>query len=231
MTDVLDRLADVGDELFRRVGDALAGGGLPADGSLRELLRRVGALPDEVLEHALRLDVDGLRAAALELRGVAGRFGELPGRLEADIGRSAWEGGSAEAFGIVWDALAAHIGEEGEPATITGRLVATAAYLDALAAWAAGFRYELAEAIARVATSAEAVTVLTARGEPSGDGTEIAAAAGRIARRVLQTAADALDAAEELRGRWTGRLAELEYQPPRVPSGPAVISGVTRVNL
>jgi hypothetical protein len=62
-------------------------------------------------------------------------------------------------------------------------------------------------------------------------GAEVVAAAGRIAERVLRTAAEALDAAEDLRRKWEGQLGELEYQPPEVPRGPAVIAGVTRVSL
>ncbi|MEV6925489.1 hypothetical protein AB0M46_13460 [Dactylosporangium sp. NPDC051485] len=230
MTDVLDRLAGVGDDLFRRVGAVLADGGLPPEGDAAQLVRRVGGLPAEVLGFALQLDVNGLRRAAGELRGVAERFGEVPGRLEADVGRSAWEGSGAEAFGVVWNALAEHVGDGSEPGTIAGRMAATAGYVEALAGWAAGFRHELAEAIARVATSVEAVTLVTGAGAGA-PRAEVTAAAGRIVARVLQPAADALDAADELRARWGGALAELGYQPPRVPSGPAVIAGVTRVNL
>ncbi|GAA2377840.1 hypothetical protein [Dactylosporangium salmoneum] len=228
MTDELDRLAGVGGDLFRRVGAVLADGGLPPEGEAAELVRRVGGLPAEVLAFALQLDADGLRRAAGELRGVAQRFGEVPGRLEADVGRSAWEGSGAEAFGVVWNALAEHVGDGSEPGTIAGRMAATAGYVEALAGWADGFRYELAEAIARVATSVEAVTLVTGAGAGV---PEVTAAAGRIVARVLRPAADVLDAADELRARWAGALAELEYQPPRVPSGPAVIAGVTRVNL
>ncbi|MGI5246923.1 hypothetical protein [Dactylosporangium sp. CA-139066] len=226
MTDALDRLADIGDDLLGRVGGRLSQGGIPAGGPVWVLLRRVGALPADVLDYALTLDVEALRTAAADLHGVADRFGALPERLEAGVGRSAWEGAGAEAFGIVWHALVEHVGDGGDPATITGRLAATAAYLDALADWAAGFRRELAEIIARAAASAEAVAVLAASAGP-----ETAAAAARIAERVLESAAGALDAAEHLHARWGDRLAELEYEPPRVPSGPAVISGVTRVNL
>lgn len=228
MTDALDRLAEVGADLFRRVDAALVAGGMPADSPAWPLLRRVGALPADVLEYGLRLDAGALRAAGVELRGVAERFAELPDRLAVDVGRSAWEGSGAEAFGIVWDALAAHIGDGSDQATIVGRVRATAGYLDALASWAAGFRHELAEAIARVATSAEAVTLLAGRSEPGGAGTE---AAARIAVRVLQAAVDALDAADELRSRWAASLADLEYHPPRVPLGGGEVSGVTRVNL
>jgi hypothetical protein len=227
--DALDRLSGVGESLFERVGAVIGRGGVPDGSAAAVLLRRVGALPSGVLEYALRLDVDGLRGAAGEVRGVVERFAVLPGRLEADVGRSAWEGRGAEAFGVAWGALAAHMGEAGEPATIVGRLAATAAYLDGLAGWAGGFRHELAESIARVVSSAEAVVVVTGGG--GGGEVETVGAAVRIVERVLRTAADALDAADALRGRWEGVLGEVEYQPPVVPRGDAVISGVTRVEL
>ncbi|WP_432834460.1 hypothetical protein [Dactylosporangium sp. CA-092794] len=250
MTDALDRLAEVGGDLFRRVGDVLAVTGIAADSPVWPLVRRVRGLPADVLDYGLRLDVDGLQAGATELQGIAERFGELPEQLGTDVTRAAWEGGGADAFGIVWEALAAHIGDGTEPATIAGRVRATAGYLEAVAGWAAGFRHELAEAIARVATSAEAVTLVTANPANAGSGAnvgsggsganvgggasigaEAAAAATRITGRVLQPAADALDAADDLRACWAASLAGLEYHPPRVPLGPATIASVTRVNL
>ncbi|MEU7871162.1 hypothetical protein [Dactylosporangium sp. NPDC049140] len=226
MTDALDRLAVVGNDLFRRVDVLLAGGGVAPGSRAAELLRRVGGLPADVLEYALRLDVAGLVAAAEELRGVGDRFRGLPGTVAVGVRGSAWEGSGAEAFGVAWAALAQHIGEGGDERSIVGRVDATADYLGAVAGWAQGFRHELAEAVARVVQSAEAVVVVTVK-----DGVEAVAAAGRIAERVLRTAGEALDAADELRRRYEGRLGELEYQPPEVPRGTAVIAGVTRVTM
>ncbi|WP_432984910.1 hypothetical protein [Dactylosporangium sp. CA-233914] len=228
MIDALDRLAGVGEDLFRRVGDIVGRGGMPLGGEALELVRRVGGMPVDVLEYALRLDVEGLRNAAGELRGVGSRFGGLPGKLEADVARSAWEGGGAEAFGIVWDALAEHIGSAGEAQTIVGKVASTVAYIDSVAGWAEGFRRELAEAIARVVCSAEAVAVVTA-----GDAVdvELVGAATRIVERVLRAAAEALDEGAALVRRYEGMLVELAYHPPVVPRGGVAISGVTRVNL
>jgi hypothetical protein len=157
--DALERLSSVGADLLARVDAALAAGGAPADDPIWPLLRQVGALPADVLDFGLRLDHIALRSAATELRAVADRFARQPARLAADIGRSAWEGTGAEAFAAVWESLSEHIGEGTDPATVTGRLLATASYVDDLAGWAADLRHELAEAIARVATSAEAVTL------------------------------------------------------------------------
>ncbi|WP_433613035.1 hypothetical protein ACQP2P_03015 [Dactylosporangium sp. CA-139114] len=224
MTDALDRLAGPGDDLFRRVEVLLDAGGVSAGSRVEGLLVRVGAMPGEVLDYALRLDVGSIRAAVQELRGLGDHFRVLPERLSADVRGSGWEGSGAEAFGVAWAALAAFIG--GDENSIVGRVDATAAYLDGVAGWAEEFRSELAEAVARVLQSAEAVVVVTAAQEP-----EAVAAAARIAERVLRTAADALDAADRLRKRYEGRLGALEYLPPQVPRGAASITGVTRVTL
>jgi hypothetical protein len=223
--DALERLSSVGADLLARVDAALAAGGAPADDPIWPLLRQVGALPADVLDFGLRLDHIALRSAATELRAVADRFARQPARLAADIGRSAWEGTGAEAFAAVWESLSEHIGEGTDPATVTGRLLATASYVDDLAGWAADLRHELAEAIARVATSAEAVTL---RGS---DDAATRVAAARIGARVLQPAADAMAAAEALQSRWAADLAELPYTPPAAPSGAAPTTGITRVSL
>ncbi|MFI5906283.1 WXG100 family type VII secretion target [Dactylosporangium sp. NPDC051541] len=223
MTDVLDRLVVPGEDLLRRVDRLLAGGGIPAGSEVVGLLERVGVLPGEVLEYGLRLDVGALREAARELAEVGERFRGLPERLSADIDDSGWEGSGAAAFQGVWGALAAHIGDGDSADSIVGRIDATSAYLEAVADWAGGFRYELAEAIARVISSAEAVTVVTA--EHEGGGVE---AAVRIAERVLRTAADGLGLADGLQRQWEERLGEMQFRPAQSPPG---AGGVTRVAL
>ncbi|WP_433066192.1 WXG100 family type VII secretion target [Dactylosporangium sp. CS-033363] len=214
--DALERLAEPGDDLLQKVGTLLAGGGVPP--SAVELVRRVGALPADVLEYALKLDVDALRTAAGEVRALRDQFRGQAAKVGADVGDSAWEGTGAEAFRTAWGGLNQHLD------SIVERLDATAGYAEGVASWAAGFRYELAEAVARVISSAEAVVVVTSGGVPA------VQAAGKIAERVLRTAAEGLDAAEELRRRWEPRLGRLEWQLLAVQEG-AVIPGVTRVEL
>ncbi|WP_433223656.1 WXG100 family type VII secretion target [Dactylosporangium sp. CS-047395] len=216
VTDALERLAEPGDDLLRRVGTLLSGGGVPP--AAVELVRRVGALPAEVLEYALKLDVDALRAAAVEVRVLRDQFRGQAARLGADVGDTVWEGAGAEAFRVAWNGLNQHL------ESMVERLDATAGYADGVAAWAAGFRHEVAEAVARVISSAEAVVVVTSGGVPA------VQAAGKIAERVLRTAAEGLDAAEDLRRRWEPRVGRLEWQLLAVQEG-AVIPGVTRVEL
>ncbi|GGM34063.1 WXG100 family type VII secretion target [Dactylosporangium sucinum] len=227
MADALDRLAEVGHDLLQRVDGTLTDRGAPPGDPVWPLLRQVGALPGDVLRFGLRLDERALRAAAGEVRAVADRFAHEHRLLTGDVDAGAWEGTGAEAFTTVWRSLTGHLGTTDDPATMCGRLMATGSYVDALADWVAVLRHELAEAIARVATSAEAVTLrspLTGRSS-----TALVEAAARVGTRFLQPAADAFTAADDLRARWSSRLSELRYTPPAVPSGP--VGGVTRVQL
>jgi Proteins of 100 residues with WXG len=229
--DALDRLSGIGTDLLHRVDAVLIAGGAPAGDPLWPLLRLVGALPGDALEFGLKLTPASLRTAAAQLRTDADRFARRRDRLAADLGTAAgtWEGSGAEAFQARWQSLAEHLGDGGDPATVTGRLRATATYADALADWSDGLRAELAEAVARVAGSTEAVTI---RGDQQ-DGPPPAAvleAAARIGVRVLQPVADAFAAARDLEQRWSPDLAELRYaEPGTAPAG--TISPTTRVPL
>ncbi len=226
--DALERLAGIGTDLLHRVDAALVAGGAPVGDPLWPLLRHVGALPGDALEFGLKLRPEPLRAAGARLRDDADRFAQRRDRLAADLGAAAWEGSGAEAFAARWRSLAAHVGDGGDPATMTGRLRATASYADALAGWAEGLRGELAEAVARVAGSAESVTIRgTAEGPPS---PAVLEAAARIGVRILQPVADAFDAARELERRWSPELAELRYTEPAAAPGGG-ISPITRVAL
>ncbi|GAB3868891.1 WXG100 family type VII secretion target [Dactylosporangium cerinum] len=159
--DALDRLAGIGTDLLHRVDAVLIAGGAPAGDPLWPLLRQVGALPGDALEFGLKLTPGPLRTAAAQLRADADRFARRRDRLAADLGPAAatWEGSGAEAFRARWQSLAGHLGDGGDPATVTGRLRATASYAEALADWSDGLRTELAEAVARVTGSAEAVAI------------------------------------------------------------------------
>ncbi|MET7395649.1 hypothetical protein ABZS66_19375 [Dactylosporangium sp. NPDC005572] len=228
--DALDRLAEVGQDLLRRVDATLVDRGAPPGDPIWPLLRQVGALPGDVLRFGLRLDERALRSTANEVRAVADRFTHEHRLLTAGIDAGTWEGTGAEAFASVWRSLTDHLGTTDDGPTICGRLVATGSYVDALADWIAGLRGELAEAIARVATSTEAVTVRSAsRPRPDAPASAVVEAAARIGARFLQPAADAFTAVDDLRARWMGSVAELRYTPPAVPSGP--VGGVTRVQL
>src|SRR3954470_12420595 len=74
VTDALDRLAEPGDDLLRRVDALLSAAGIAPGGPVEPMLLRVGALPSDVLAYGLRLDVGALRASVAELRAVGDRF-------------------------------------------------------------------------------------------------------------------------------------------------------------
>ncbi|MFC4997290.1 WXG100 family type VII secretion target [Dactylosporangium cerinum] len=228
--DALDRLAGIGTDLLHRVDAVLIAGGAPAGDPLWPLLRQVGALPGDALEFGLKLTPGPLRTAAAQLRADADRFARRRDRLAADLGPAAatWEGSGAEAFRARWQSLAGHLGDGGDPATVTGRLRATASYAEALADWSDGLRTELAEAVARVTGSAEAVAIRgLAEGPPPA---AVLEAAARIGVRVLRPVAEAFRAARDLEQRWSPDLAELRYTEPG--TGPAgALSPITRVAL
>ncbi|MGI5179264.1 hypothetical protein ACQEVZ_23320 [Dactylosporangium sp. CA-152071] len=232
MMDALERLAGVGGDLLRRVDRVLIAGGAPAGDPVWELLRRVGALPGDVLEFGLKVRAEPLRVAGAQLRADADRFARRQGKLTVDLA-GVWEGTGAEAFAVRWGALASYIGDGGDPGTITGRLRATATYAEALADWCDALRGELAEAVARVVSSTEAVTLrqvdpAALREEPPA--ADVLEAAARIAVRVLQPAADAFAEARELMARRAPDLEELRYSEPGAgPAGGA--APTTRVTL
>ncbi|MEV0130799.1 WXG100 family type VII secretion target [Dactylosporangium sp. NPDC050688] len=229
--DALERLASIGADLLHRVDGVLVAGGAPAGDPLWPLLRQVGALPGDALDFGLKLSPPALREAAARLRADAERFARRRERLAADLGAAAggWEGSGAEAFAARWQSLAGHIGDGSDPVTIAGRLRATAAYADAVAGWAEGLRHELAEAVARVATSVEAVTIRGTRPDAPPPAAVLEAAA-RIGARVLQPVADAFDAARDLERRWSPELAELRYTEPTSTQSATTLP-ITRVTL
>ncbi|HEX2771919.1 MAG TPA: hypothetical protein VHN18_05745, partial [Micromonosporaceae bacterium] len=154
--DPLDLIAAPADNLLGRVDDVLAVAGAPAEHRLWPLLRRLGALPSDVLQAFVALRAAPLEAAAVRLRARAAGY---------DDGRSAlravsWEGAGGEAYEQARKALAAHLVDG--PDSLAGRLEATARYLDDVAEWVERSRRSLARTLAGAMTSAEAVAVVTA---------------------------------------------------------------------
>ena len=240
--DALDRVAVAGRDLLKRVDTALATAGAPAGDPIWPLLRSVGALPGDAFDFALALDAEPLLSAAADLRVHAERYAERRTELAEHLGDRAWEGSGAEAFGAVWRALGAHIGDAqtADQPSLTGRLLAVASYLDSLAAWASELRVELAMAIAAALGSAEAVTLHS--GPPPTVGglfetvtnvsmdTTVPRAASTIGVRILGVVADGLRAGQNLHDEWAPWLAEVPYRPP-TDTGAAGFSPVTRVEL
>jgi hypothetical protein len=200
-------------DLLARVDGALISGGAPAEHPIWPLLRRAGALPGEAAEWVAALRPEVLDSSAAELHTLAEEYS----RRHGAVGESPeWTGAAADAFGARWAQLGAYLGATTAPreSSLAGRMAATAAYLDDLAAWARSARDTLAGELATVLGSAEAVRLRAAappgEGLPSGD---VRAAAAAIGVRILGVAADAYDAGVRLPERWGADLGELTYHP------------------
>lgn len=204
MSDVLDQVIAPGTQLLDRVDAALLAHGIPADHPVTALLRRLGALPADVLSAAATWCPAAVRATAADLRRVAAGYERQRDLVAASAG---WAGTAGAEFAAHRAALAGFVAETGEPgeASLVGRLRATAAYLDDVAAWLERARRDLARAVAEALGSSEAVAL-----HASGD----ALAAAAIAARVLAAAAEAYADGDAVAQRWAGRLDEITYRPP-----------------
>jgi hypothetical protein len=216
VSDALDRLIAPGADLLDRVDAALMAHGLPAGHPVTALLRRLGALPADVLRAMSAWRPVPLRAAASDLRHTAEGYERQRDLLSVPAG---WEGAAGEGFAEHRRALVEFLGETGEPdeAGLVGRLRATAAYLDDVAEWLERSRGDMARSVADALGSAEAVR-LHASGESE--------AAATIAARILATAAEAHSCGQAVAERWAGRLDEVSYRPP-APVAP--LAGETRL--
>jgi hypothetical protein len=214
--DPLDLIGAPAADLLDRVDEVLTTDGAPAEHRLWPLLRRLGALPGDVLHAFLALRSAPLLTAAAGMRARAGGYDDARAALHA----LPWEGAGGQAYDDVRAALAAHLSDG--PDSLTGRLDATAGYLTAVAEWMERSRRSLARTLADALVSAEAVAVVTAGNAGPGP-----AAAAEIGAGVLAAAAETADDAEALLRRWDPDLARVDF---RVPAGvPGRLDGITRV--
>jgi hypothetical protein len=205
--DVLDRVYPVARELLDRVDATLLAGGAPPDHPIWPLLRRLGALPGEIVAHLAAVPPDGLTGPGDALRQQAAGFRHRADEVPMP---AAWRGPAAEAYAVAWSGLSAHLAGSG-PDTLAGRLTGTADYLDDVAAWLGRARRAVAGTVAECLGSAEAVTL---RSAPADLTAAIARAAATIGAHVLATAAEVLDDGRTVHESWSGRLGELSYRPP-----------------
>jgi hypothetical protein len=219
--DTLDRVAVPGRDLLGRVDAVLAAGGAPADHPVWPLLRRVGALPGDVLDAFCALVPEQVTAAGAAVRGRAEAYVDERADLAAAVAATTWEGDSAAAFGQRWAALGGHLGSEVAPDApgLAGRLAATASYLDEVAGWMRSARRDLATEVATALGSLEAVRVRAPATGGPGDQTRSGPAAATIGAVVLAVADRQAGAAEEVLERWAGRLTDLPYRPSTDPVG------------
>jgi hypothetical protein len=176
--DLLDRLAVPAGELLSAVDDVLGSAGAPADHPVWTEVRRVRALPGAAVHAVVTLRPETIRGTVPAVRAAADAV------LAVDLpGPGVWSGAAAEAYDAQRRALAGHLSED-----LPGRFAATGAFAEALAGWMERTRRDVAQALAEVLGSAEAVAVRDADG----------AAAATIAARVLAAVADSYDRVADL---------------------------------
>ncbi|GGO04953.1 hypothetical protein [Micromonospora parathelypteridis] len=210
--DALDRLAEPGLDLLRRV-DRLIAAGVPEGHRVWPLLRRMQVLPGDAVRGFLDLHPAPLAGAGHAVRRLVRGYDDVSAALTDSV---LWSGPAATAYGQQRTALLRHL-DEG-PESLVGRLESTAGYADALADWVEGSRLALARTLADVLRSAEAVAVVAAtaagastRPGPVGPGV---ADAAEIGARVLAVLCVAYDGAETLLRQWAPSLAETAWRPP-----------------
>ncbi|MFG1838756.1 hypothetical protein [Micromonospora sp. NPDC049175] len=210
--DALDRLAEPGLDLLRRV-DRLIAAGVGEGHRVWPLLRRMQVLPGDAVRGFLDLHPAPLAGAGHAVRRLVRGYDDVSAALTDPV---LWSGPAATAYGQQRAALLRHL-DEG-PDSLVGRLESTAGYADALADWVEGSRLALARTLADVLRSAEAVAVVaaTATGPSTGPGPlgPGVADAAEIAARVLAVLCVAYDGAETLLRQWAPSLAETAWRPP-----------------
>ncbi len=209
--DPLDRLAEPGLDLLRRV-DTLLAAGAPDGHRVWPLLRRMQVLPGEAVRSFLDLHPAPLAGAGRSVRRLVRGYDEVSAALTDPV---LWSGGAATAYGEARTGLLHHL-DEG-PESLVGRLESTAGYADALADWVDGSRRALARALADVLRSTEAVAVVAATSVPLAASAPRASAgqeAAEIATRVLAVLCVAYDGAETILRQWGPSLAESRWRAP-----------------
>src|SRR5262245_26939168 len=210
MADSFDRAMIVAAPLVAQVDATLVTAGAPADHPVWPLARQVGALPGGAVESIAALRARPLHECAERLREISRGYGDSRVALDALAGDESWEGRPAEASGALARAFAAHLGDGQADDTMTGRIQATASFVDDVADWITDTRRLFAATLAAVLTSAQAVELRT------GSGRSLAAA--DIGGRILRSAADALGAGREVDDQWKGRPGQVGYRPPAEPA-------------
>jgi hypothetical protein len=225
--DVLERVTGAGLDLLDRVDRVLASGGAPATDPVWPLLRVVGALPGEALRFAVSLDAEPLHATSMELRARSREFAGRRAALDVHIATGTWEGAGADAFGAWWRALADYVGDgtSVDQASLAGRLLAMASYVDAVVEWIDYTRGDVAMTVADALRSHEAVALRTSTMDD-----DLSRAASTIGVRVLATFSDSLRNGRDLHDEWSQRLSGLPFHPPS-ESPPPPASGATRAHL
>lgn len=187
--DRLDQLLTVADPLLSRVDDVLSTVGAPGGHAVWTELRRVRLLPGDAARA-----VAGLRSAAIldtipELRADARAYAALADALPL-VGE--WSGEAADAYEQSRRRTAERL--HGGPDNLSRRMDATADLAAALTDWMLDARGDLAESLAEVCGTTEALTLLGGTHPPERE----ASAAAAIGAVLLRTVAETYERAEDL---------------------------------
>jgi len=223
--DAFSRIEPVARDLLARVDAALIALGAPADHPIGARLRLLGTTPGDAVAYFASSDPVPLRAAGAELRGEVREYGSTT--IPVSI---PWHGRAGEAYANQAAALRAHLGSGSDlapyPESLSGRLAATASYVEDVANWLEGSRADIARALADVLTSAQAVIIRSCPALADGLATltllpgrvrgDAIRAAADVGDHVLATAAESLQAGHDLLGRWRPLLTELPFRAPQL---------------
>lgn len=187
--DRLDQLLAVADPLLSRVDDVLSTVGAPGGHAVWTELRRVRLLPGDAARA-----VAGLRPAAIldaipELRADARAYADLADALPLP---GEWSGEAADAYERSRRSTAERL--HGGADSLSQRMDATAELATALTDWMLDARGGLAESLAEVCVTTEALTLMGSAHPPERE----ASAAAAIGAILLRTVADTYDRADDL---------------------------------
>ncbi|AGL13984.1 hypothetical protein [Actinoplanes sp. N902-109] len=189
--DHLDRLLAEAGPLLHRVDAVLSAGGAPAAHPVWHQLRRVRLLPADAVRTVAALRPGDLTDAPTGVRAAARTCATVADSLP---GPADWSGPAADAYDESRRALAGHL--SGSPDALEARLHATADLAESLLTWMRATRDQVAETLADVLVSTQAIALATDRTDSSSPTQQEAAA--NIATRTLQTIGDAYDQAADL---------------------------------
>ncbi|MEU4694509.1 hypothetical protein [Actinoplanes sp. NPDC023714] len=162
MMDRLDHLLDAASPLLDRVDHVLSTIGAPEGHPVWRELRRVRLLPGDAARAVGALDPEAILDAVSELRADAQAYAAVADSLPPP---GEWEGEAADAYDLKRRRTAEHL--NGGPGSLGHRMRATADLADALTAWMARSRGDLAAVLAAALISQEAVTLTTGTPTPA----------------------------------------------------------------
>ncbi|GIM95272.1 hypothetical protein [Paractinoplanes toevensis] len=189
--DRLDEVLAVCAPLLDRVDDLLTTSGAPEGHEVWRELRRVRLLPGDAVRAVAGLRPAEFDETVAELRAEARACAEAAADLPPP---DDWTGEAAEAYDAVRRRVADRL--SGDDESLDERLEATADLAQALADWMTKTRADLAEALATVLASGEALALAVSAGSPPTTVETDAAAA--VATRTLRTIADNYADADDL---------------------------------